>query len=73
MIVDLETKLGVDNDGRVFCIYDYEAQNPDELTVHCGDRLSVLRRGDDKETAWWWVKATNGKEGYVAKNLLAVS
>lgn len=34
--------------------------------------FTVIRKGDDQEKDWWWVK-DGSKKGYVPRNLLAVS
>ena len=60
------------NGGRVSAVYDYEAQNSDELTFRMGDELIVLRKGDDYEREWWWSRLSD-HEGYVPRNLLGVS
>ncbi|XP_069494283.1 apoptosis-stimulating of p53 protein 1 isoform X2 [Ambystoma mexicanum] len=67
----VQEKLGVMNKGVVHCLWDYEAQNSDELSCHEGDAITVLRRKDDSETEWWWARL-NEKEGYVPKNLLGL-
>ncbi|KAL7992700.1 hypothetical protein Chor_016956 [Crotalus horridus] len=67
----VQEKLGVMNKGIVYALWDYEAQNNDELSFHEGDALTILRRKDDNETDWWWARL-NDKEGYVPKNLLGV-
>lgn len=68
-LIDMENKLGVSE--PVYCVYDYNPQNNDELKLRNGDKLTILRRGDDSETDWWWAKLGD-QEGYVAKNLLTV-
>ncbi|KFQ38978.1 Apoptosis-stimulating of p53 protein 1, partial [Mesitornis unicolor] len=68
----VQEKLGVMNKGVVYALWDYEAQNNDELSFHEGDAITILRRKDDNETEWWWARL-NDKEGYVPKNLLGVS
>uniref|UniRef100_A0A8C0QRT6 Protein phosphatase 1 regulatory subunit 13B n=1 Tax=Chelonoidis abingdonii TaxID=106734 RepID=A0A8C0QRT6_CHEAB len=68
----VQEKLGVMNKGVVYALWDYEAQNSDELSFHEGDAITILRRKDDNETEWWWARL-NDKEGYVPKNLLGVS
>lgn len=68
----IQEKLGILNGGRVSAVYDYEAQNTDELTFRMGDELVVLRKGDDYEREWWWSRL-NDHEGYVPRNLLGVS
>ncbi|NXX15135.1 ASPP1 protein, partial [Podargus strigoides] len=67
----VQEKLGVMNKGVVYALWDYEAQNNDELSFHEGDAITVLRRKDDNETEWWWARL-NDKEGYVPKNLLGL-
>lgn len=67
----VQEKLGVMNKGVVYTLWDYEAQNADELSFQEGDAITILRRKDDTETEWWWAKL-NDKEGYVPRNLLGV-
>ncbi|MEE6493824.1 hypothetical protein FKM82_016947 [Ascaphus truei] len=67
----VQEKLGVMNKGLVYCLWDYVAQNNDELSFREGDAITILRRKDDVETEWWWARL-NDKEGYVPKNLLGL-
>nr|DBA14470.1 TPA: hypothetical protein GDO54_005433 [Pyxicephalus adspersus] len=67
----VQEKLGVMNKGLVYALWDFEAQNPDELSFREGDAITILRRKDDAETDWWWARL-NEKEGYVPKNLLGL-
>lgn len=67
----VQEKLGVMNKGVVYCLWNYEAQNSDELSCHEGDAITILSRKDDNETEWWWARL-NEKEGYVPKNLLGL-
>ncbi|KAM5128961.1 apoptosis-stimulating of p53 protein 1 isoform 2-T2 [Mantella aurantiaca] len=67
----VQEKLGVMNKGLVYALWDFEAQNADELSFREGDTLTILRRKDDAETDWWWARL-NEKEGYVPKNLLGL-
>ncbi|XP_069807124.1 apoptosis-stimulating of p53 protein 1 isoform X2 [Dendropsophus ebraccatus] len=67
----VQEKLGVMNKGLVYGLWDYEAQNADELSFREGDAITILRRKDDVETDWWWARL-NDKEGYVPKNLLGL-
>lgn len=60
------------NKGTVYALWDYEAQNNDELSFHEGDAITILRRKDENETEWWWARLGD-REGYVPKNLLGVS
>ncbi|XP_049754521.1 apoptosis-stimulating of p53 protein 1 isoform X3 [Elephas maximus indicus] len=68
----VQEKLGVMNKGMVYALWDYEAQNSDELSFHEGDAITVLRRKDESESEWWWARLGD-REGYVPKNLLGVS
>lgn len=59
------------NKGTVYTLWDYKAQNPDELSFSEGDAITILRRQDDSETEWWWAQLED-KEGFVPRNLLGV-
>ncbi|XP_043838214.1 apoptosis-stimulating of p53 protein 1 [Dromiciops gliroides] len=67
----VQEKLGVMNKGVVYALWDYEAQNSDELSFREGDAITILRRKDDNETEWWWARLGE-REGYVPKNLLGL-
>lgn len=67
----VQEKLGVMNKGTVYTLWDYKAQNPDELSFSEGDAITILRRQDDSETEWWWAQLED-KEGFVPRNLLGV-
>jgi len=65
--------LGVANSGRVYAVANYEATGADEMSFSAGDQLTVLHKGDENETAWWWARRPDDTEGYIPQNLLAVS
>ncbi|KAM9354005.1 protein phosphatase 1, regulatory subunit 13Bb isoform 2-T2 [Pholidichthys leucotaenia] len=67
----VQEKLGVMNKGTVYTLWDYEAQNPDELSFSEGDAVTILRRQDESETEWWWARLEDS-EGYVPRNLLGL-
>ncbi|XP_035534341.1 protein phosphatase 1, regulatory subunit 13Bb isoform X5 [Morone saxatilis] len=67
----VQEKLGVMNKGTVYALWDYKAQNQDELMFSEGDAITILRRQDDSETEWWWARLED-KEGYVPRNLLGL-
>ncbi|XP_056249480.1 apoptosis-stimulating of p53 protein 1-like isoform X2 [Seriola aureovittata] len=67
----VQEKLGVMNKGLVYALWDYTAQQADELSFSEGDALTVLRRRDETETEWWWARL-NDREGYVPRNLLGL-
>lgn len=58
------------NNGVTWAVFIYEGQNGDELSFSIGDKITILKKGDDKEKEWWWSKMD--KEGYVPRNLLGV-
>uniref|UniRef100_A0A803XW40 Tumor protein p53 binding protein 2 n=1 Tax=Meleagris gallopavo TaxID=9103 RepID=A0A803XW40_MELGA len=68
----VQEKMGIMNKGVIYGLWDYEAQNDDELSMKEGDCMTILRREDDDEIEWWWARL-NDKEGYVPRNLLGVS
>ncbi|XP_069391784.1 apoptosis-stimulating of p53 protein 1-like isoform X5 [Paralichthys olivaceus] len=67
----VQEKLGVMNKGLVYALWDYTAQQADELSFSEGDGLTVLRRRDETETEWWWARL-NDREGYIPRNLLGL-
>ncbi|XP_013416078.1 apoptosis-stimulating of p53 protein 1 isoform X2 [Lingula anatina] len=67
-LYSVQEKLGILNSGVVFALFEYEAHNPDELSFKPGDKLTVLRKGDENEKEWWWAKLGD-KEGYIPRNL----
>ncbi|KAM6917211.1 apoptosis-stimulating of p53 protein 1-like isoform 4-T4 [Lycodopsis pacificus] len=67
----VQEKLGVMNKGLVYTLWDYTAQQADELSFSESDGLTVLRRRDDTETEWWWARL-NDREGYIPRNLLGL-
>ncbi|KAK2826313.1 hypothetical protein Q5P01_020527 [Channa striata] len=67
----VQEKLGLMNKGLVYALWDYTAQQADELSFSEGDALTILRRRDDTETEWWWARL-NDREGYVPRNLLGL-
>ena len=70
-LYSVQEKLGILNNGVVYAVYDYEAHNSDELGFKEGDKLVVLRKGDEWEREWWWSRL-NDQEGYIPRNLLGV-
>ena len=49
----------------VTAIYEYEAQNPEELALHPGDIVEVTEMTDD-----WWIGKLNGKMGIFPSNFV---
>ncbi|KAK3911368.1 Apoptosis-stimulating of p53 protein 2, partial [Frankliniella fusca] len=70
-LYSVQEKLGILNNGIVYAVFDYEAHNTDELAFREGDKLIVLRKGDEWEREWWWSRL-NDQEGYIPRNLLGL-
>ena len=68
-LYDVQDQMGYANSGLVYAVYDYDAQNDDELSFSDGDVIVVLRKGDNQELDWWW-SLIGEQEGYVPRNLL---
>lgn len=76
----VQENIGVMNGGKVYALFDYEAQNSDELSFENGELLIVLRKEDTAEQEWWWARKTTSasdqrnppKEGYVPRNLVGL-
>ncbi|XP_067875364.1 relA-associated inhibitor isoform X2 [Heterodontus francisci] len=66
-----EQQAGMMNSAVVYALWDYEAENSDELTFHEGDTITILQRGDKEESNWWWASLF-GREGYIPYNFLGL-
>uniref|UniRef100_A0A3B4G5X8 Apoptosis-stimulating of p53 protein 2-like n=1 Tax=Pundamilia nyererei TaxID=303518 RepID=A0A3B4G5X8_9CICH len=67
----VQEKMGIMNRGVVYALWDYSAENPDELSFHEGDCMTIVRREDEDEIEWWWARMGD-TEGYIPRNLLGV-
>ncbi|XP_064621529.1 apoptosis-stimulating of p53 protein 2-like isoform X3 [Lineus longissimus] len=70
-LYSIQEKLGILNAGEVYSLYNYKAQNPDEMTFKTNDKLVVLRKVDQDEREWWWARK-GAREGYIPRNLLGL-
>uniref|UniRef100_A0A1Y1M256 SH3 domain-containing protein n=2 Tax=Photinus pyralis TaxID=7054 RepID=A0A1Y1M256_PHOPY len=70
-LYSVQEKLGILSGGIVYAVFDYTAQQPDELSFNAGQQLTVLRKGDESEREWWWSRLDD-KEGYIPRNLLGL-
>lgn len=77
----VQNNLGVINNGVVYALYDFEAQEEDELSFTTDEQLTVLRRDDSQEQEWWWAQKRSSqpsdtvvevKEGYIPRNLVGL-
>jgi len=70
----IQEKLGIMNEGIVFAVYTYDAVNSDELCFDEGEKMMVLRKGDELEKEWWWTRKDGGDsiEGYIPRNLIGL-
>ena len=69
----MEECLGVANKGRVHVTQPYRTCRCDELGVIAGETLTVIRKGDYQGSSWWWCENTQGQQGYVLQDLLALN
>ncbi|CAI5654184.1 unnamed protein product [Oreochromis niloticus] len=67
----VQEKMGIMNRGVVYALWDYSAENPDELSFHEGDCMTIIRREDEDEIEWWWARMGD-TEGYIPRNLLGL-
>ncbi|XP_072885150.1 relA-associated inhibitor isoform X2 [Hemitrygon akajei] len=66
-----EQQAGMVNSAVLYALWDYEAENADELSFREGEAITILQRGNRDETHWWWA-SLYGREGYVPYNLLGL-
>ncbi|XP_065051815.1 apoptosis-stimulating of p53 protein 2-like [Rhopilema esculentum] len=69
---ECKEQVGRVNSGQVCSLYDYTAEREDELSFHCGEQLTIVRRGDANEREWWWAENRKREFGYVPYNLLGI-
>jgi len=69
----MEECLGVANSGRVHVTRPYQTCRCDELSVVAGEMLTVIRKGDYAGSSWWWCENSQGQQGYVLQDLLALN
>uniref|UniRef100_A0A3Q4HZ35 Tumor protein p53 binding protein, 2a n=1 Tax=Neolamprologus brichardi TaxID=32507 RepID=A0A3Q4HZ35_NEOBR len=67
----VQEKMGIMNRGVVYALWDYSAENPDELSFHEGDCMTIVRREDEDEIEWWWARMGD-TEAYIPRNLLGL-
>ena len=54
---------------KVKVIFDYDATQPDELTIKVGDIISDVK----KQPGGWWEGVLNGRKGVFPDNFVEVS
>jgi len=67
----MEECLGKANGGAAHVVRGYRTCRGDELCVAPGQCVTVVRRGDYEGSAWWWC-GSEGRQGYVLRDLLAL-
>lgn len=63
------------NECSVYALYDYEAQNDDELSFKCHEKMLVVDKCEGEgqtNDGWWLCRLNDGSEGLVPKNYLGV-
>ncbi|XP_062913499.1 NADPH oxidase organizer 1-like [Mobula hypostoma] len=59
--LESEVDVSADYESQYHAIQSYEAKNEDELSMHVGAMVEVLK----KSTDGWWLARYNGRSGYV--------
>ncbi len=54
-------------------MFDFDDPREDELGFAINEKLEVLNRDESLDMAWWWSRSpSNGLEGYIPRNFLAL-
>lgn len=53
---------------RAVALYDFRAENPDELNMRAGDVVTVVQKRQQDD--WWQVESAVGKRGLVPSTYL---
>ncbi|XP_042153688.1 relA-associated inhibitor isoform X1 [Oncorhynchus tshawytscha] len=61
----VEVAMGVENSGVLYALWEYPAQETDELGFREGDMVTILQKPDGVD--WWWASLC-GREGFVPNN-----
>ncbi|XP_072123403.1 NADPH oxidase organizer 1-like [Mobula birostris] len=59
--LESEVDVSVDYESPYYATESYDAKNEDELSIHVGGMVEVLK----KSTDGWWLARYNGRSGYV--------
>nr|XP_046196717.1 relA-associated inhibitor-like [Oncorhynchus gorbuscha] len=61
----VEEAMGVENSGVLYALWEYPAQEADELGFREGDMVTILQKPDGID--WWWASLC-GREGFIPNN-----
>ncbi|XP_052325182.1 relA-associated inhibitor [Oncorhynchus keta] len=61
----VEEAMGVENSGVLYALWEYPAQEADELGFREGDMVTILQKPDGVD--WWWASLC-GREGFIPNN-----
>uniref|UniRef100_A0A673X0S2 Protein phosphatase 1, regulatory subunit 13 like n=1 Tax=Salmo trutta TaxID=8032 RepID=A0A673X0S2_SALTR len=65
----VEEAMGVENSGVLYALWEYPAQEADELGFREGDMVTILQKPDGVD--WWWASLC-GREGFIPNNYFGV-
>ncbi len=71
-LLQMEDKLGGINFGLVYGLYDYEAENDDELTFKCSDQMKILAKSNEYNDEGWWLAELKDRKGLVPRNFIGL-
>ena len=64
-----ENEISPLSENKMLVSYDFIASDENDVTILTGQHVEVIKKPDDD---WWWVRTSDGREGFVPKTFLAL-
>jgi len=57
---------------QLYALYDFEAEEDDELSFSAGAILTIITPEADRDTTWWTAQSVNKAKGFIPANFVGV-